>query len=365
MKNLKERLENACARVQVWLKADPLRSQAALARSIGVSGSALSGTLAGKYTGNTGLVVEKLERFFEMETQKLDLLPDPEYAKTRNAKRIHNFVAMVHLQARVGVMIGSSGIGKTMALVQYARDANARSRDRNQTVYYIPINPMIRSKGAFFRALSQRVLGDTTVKDEYSTFERIANRVSTQNGLIILDDAHLLYTEKSTNDSPFEIVRTLNDRGFGFIISGNPSLRDKVTETHHMEFYQQLASRSKLLQVNHAFSEGDVRDIIEPMLGGVRIRREVFDYLFALANRYYGSLRMMVNTLQLAAFNANSMNEPLSLSHLESACEHNMLVEKPEFRNSQKAKRRVHGKKAAGADREQEHGEEEPASAAG
>lgn len=342
-------------RVMRWLGQDATRSQAKLAKAASMSTASLSTFLSGTYkAASDRSIIDRLESFFKLEDQRIDLLPDPEFIETRQSKRIRNFISMIHISRGIGILIGSSGIGKTMTVEDYMRD--------NPSVYYIPVNPMIRSKTQFFLNLAWTVLGKISVNNGGMVFDEIAMKVSAQGGMIIIDDAHLLYTEKSSNDSPFEIIRTLNDRGIAFIVAGNESLRDKVTQTNKAEFYQQLASRSKIQQIPHTFIEADIRSVIDSVLQDKPYTDEVFQYLYDMANKFYGSLRVMVNTLQLASFNANSRNEQVMRSHLETAASHVISVLKPEAKTKPKGKRYV--QKTGNQNQEPVDTEKEPASLA-
>jgi len=352
---LNERRQAVIQRVIGWLNDDPTRSQAQLAKTVVISTGALSAFLTGTYKAQNDInIIEKLEAFFRLEDQRVDLLPDPQFVETRQSKRIRNFISMIHISRGIGVLHGSSGIGKTMTVRNYMED--------NPSVYYIPVNPMIRSKTQFFMALAWTVLGKSNVSNAGVMFDNIATKASAQGALIVIDDAHLLYTEKSSNDSPFEIIRTLNDRGIAFIVTGNGSLRDKVTQTNKAEFYQQLASRSKIQEIPHTFTEADVRSVIESVLRGKAYKKEVFDYLYDMANRFFGSLRIMVNTLQLASFNASSMNEKLTRSHLEIAASHVISVLKPEGKSKKKGPANVQRQGTVDSDPQRIDSEEEQAS---
>ena len=341
----KERRLSCIQKCFAWINADPTRSQAQLARAINISSSAMCSFLGGTYKGKDDNIIEKLEDFFALENQRMDLLPDPSYINIRQAKKIEQYLSMIHVSKKIGVMYGSSGIGKTMGLFEYKKE--------HASVFYLPVNPMIRSKGAFFRAVCFTVLGQSWSRgDEGRAFEKLAAHAGTQGALIIIDDAHLLYTEKSTNDSPFEIIRTLNDRGIAFIVCGNDTVRDKVTETNKQEFYQQFASRANLYEVDHYFTEPDVRDVITAVLGE-KPREDIFDWLYDMTNKFYGSLRIMVNALQMAAFNATSRNEPLCVAHLEAASSTLISILKHEFKSTYRPKGKQHAQKTnSGEDRE-------------
>ena len=212
--SLNSRRTKMQGRVMAWLNHDPTLSQAQLAKATDMSPATLSTFLTGKCKPNTDIrTIDKLEAFFKLEDLRIDLLPEPCFVETSQARRIRNFISMIQITRGIGVLHGSSGIGKTKTTKKYIQD--------NSSVYYIAVNPMIRSKNQFFLALAWTILGLAKASNGGLVFDRIATKAGTQGALIVIDDAHLLYTEKSANDSPFEIIRTLNDRGIAFILAGN------------------------------------------------------------------------------------------------------------------------------------------------
>ena len=86
---LSQKCSELQGRVMVWQQGDPTRSQAQLAKSASLNSTTLSTFLTGKCAPKTGHnVIEKLEAFFRLADQRVDLLPDPEFVLTRQAKRI-------------------------------------------------------------------------------------------------------------------------------------------------------------------------------------------------------------------------------------------------------------------------------------
>lgn len=110
-------------RVMAWLHGGPARSQAQLAKAININPATLSTFLTGKcQSGTDKRAIEVLEAFFKLEDQRVDLLPEPDFIYTRQARRVQNFISMIHVSRGIGVLHGSSGIGKTITIKDYMRD---------------------------------------------------------------------------------------------------------------------------------------------------------------------------------------------------------------------------------------------------
>lgn len=100
-------------------------SQQALATEIGVSGTALSQFLAGKYPGKTESVIKGLGEFINRSCRRARRSKEPDYVETTVAKRILAAIRVTEQfttarEGRICLIVGDSGHGKTKCLEQYA-----------------------------------------------------------------------------------------------------------------------------------------------------------------------------------------------------------------------------------------------------
>lgn len=325
IKGLEERRLSICRRIAAWLAENPANSDAALARATSISGSTISQLKRGIYTGDVKKMVEVLENFFEMQQQRLAVNPITTFQQTAHGQRVVNFVNTVHMARAIGVMTGSAGVGKTMALKHYAATT--------PSAVYIQITPLHRSARQFIQALcialDLRGSGETAV-----AFDRIITTASTRGTLFILDDMQSLFAGRNAGAGAtiLELIRTLHDGGAAVILSGNRSLSDRVTRNEEEAFYQQFASRSFIMALTDTLPREDVVAVAADIMGQT-LPDQFIDYLYDVARMYYGSFRLAARILTLAAIRAQAQGGTLTLRHLQDCAKLMASQLKPEFRN--------------------------------
>ena len=120
-----------------------------------------------------------------------------------------------------------------------------------------------------------------------------------------------------------------------FVLCGNRKIRERVTRVDDEELYQQFASRASVFDVPDKFSRKDVKAVIDAAYKGV-LSEEQFEYLFTVANEFYGSLRLVIRILEVAVPKANELNSSLTLEMLKETSKYFLSDRKPEFKNKTK-----------------------------
>lgn len=325
----KKRIAACQGMINAYLGGDSGRSQTKLALVIGINAGALSSFMRGMYVGDNHKLCDKIESFFQLENERRSGLIEPDFVLTRQAEKIKQFVVMAHAYNTMSVIFGDSGIGKTKTLKEYARQYP-------KNVHYIQCNPFMRSKFGFLQQLCLAANLPLGRQNIVSSFNRLATEGAARGALIILDDAQTLAGCRGANTTIFEVIRALHDQGVGFVICGNSSIRGDVTTTEHEELYQQFASRAKILQVSDKFTREDVADVIAAVLKNGALNEEEFDFLYRIANEFYGSLRLVINILSLAVSRAHARKAQFNVQYLRDAARHIVSGQKPEYKNQQK-----------------------------
>jgi DNA transposition AAA+ family ATPase len=315
-----------------WL-SKPENSQNKLALGAGLSSGTISPFMRGTYTGNNLAVAEQLDKFFEMEFQRRGTERNKTFVRTRQSNAVINACIQAHAYNNMTVLIGDSGIGKTMGLREYAKNPN---------VYYIQCNPFMRGRTGFLQQLCIS-LNLPAMGNQIASYNRLAKVASEKGALIILDDAQTLNNKGATNTTVFEVIRALFDEGIGFVISGNGKVRETVTETDTEELYQQFASRARQFEIKSDFTEEDVKNIFFQIVGE-ELEPDQFNFLYELSIKFYGSLRLAASILELALNRAKFKKIPLSLRLLQDASKHNVSQMKPQYRTAKKPGVTLNGK---------------------
>jgi len=116
------------------------KTQAAIARELGVSEALLSQFLSRTYKGNVNDMTEKVKEY--IASKKFDPAGLTEFKETSTAKGIWYAIRFAHVHGDIAFVYGEAGRGKTEVLKEYAR--------KNDKVIYIQADATIsniKSKG--------------------------------------------------------------------------------------------------------------------------------------------------------------------------------------------------------------------------
>ena len=341
-------IERTQGKANEWLSM-PGNSQNKLTLCAGLPSKTLSPFLRGIYPGNKLIIAHQLDKFLEMESQRKGVERKRVFVRTRQSNAVLNACIQARAFNSMSVLIGDSGVGKTMALREYAKNTN---------VYYIQCNPFMRSRTGLLQQLCTS-LNLPASGNSISSYNRLVKVASEKGILIILDDLQTLNNKGSTNTTVFEVIRSLFDEGVGFVISGNGKVRETVTETDTEELYQQFASRARSFEIKSDFTEEDVLSIVW-QIAEKELEPDQFQFLYELAVKFYGSLRLVASILELAIIRAKHKKIPLSLQLLKDASKHNVSQIKPQYRTRRKSRINIREKENLNPDNESVGRKEKP-----
>lgn len=221
-------------------------SMTRLAKSSGVSSSAISQFLANKYPGDSGKIKEKLGSVLERESEKATLKnANPQFTETSISKRFFETADQCRLFCDMGVCYGDAGIGKTQAAREYAL--------RHGETILIECLPGY-SPRAFLLALRDR-LCKSDCKTLDAIFAAIVDKLKGSGRLIIIDEAEKLPYKT------LEYVRRIHDMAdIGILLVGMQELIGNLKGFNNQ--YRQLYSRIAIGIKLGNITEDDARAII-------------------------------------------------------------------------------------------------------
>jgi len=157
-------------------------SQERAARSMGVSGGAISAWLAGKYSGDNEKMNQAVQSYLKLETERQQKRKKGiAFVKTAVSEEIFRVARICHTDLEFGVVCGPSGIGKTCAVKEYA--------SRNRDVILIEGDPGYTAKDVFAEIMKR--LGEYPAS--INTMKNLAiTRLKDSGRLIIVDEAENL-----------------------------------------------------------------------------------------------------------------------------------------------------------------------------
>jgi hypothetical protein len=275
--------------------------QAEIAREADVSSTTLSRWLKGQYAGNEAITEEKLSKWLKSREQRQQQQPllasPPKWFPSPTASKITHTCRYAQIAGDMAIIYGGAGLGKTTALRRYAEE--------NPSVWVIE---MTRSHSKLLGAL-ERIAAAVGLKglarEPAKVQDRIHDRVSGTNGLLVIDEAQHLDNEA------LEAIRAIHDAtGIGIVLAGNEVLYTRITGGRREMGFAQLFSRiGKRLRLSRPSKE-DVASLAEAW--GI-VDADIRDLMGEIAMKP-GALRGLTKALRLA-----SMTGGISAQNLTDA----------------------------------------------
>ena len=290
-------------RVKQEIKQSKL-SQRRAAIEIGVSDSALSQWMAGKYVGSDQALTKKINRWLDLRAKRSSLAdrmpPAPEWVETPTATRILGCLSYAQMAADIAVVYGGAGLGKSKAAARY--------QDLNPQVWVATMTAGGRSMAGCLERVAVACGLRSVNMRPWRLEAEIVDRIRGTHGLLIVDEAQHLDTRA------LEALRGLHDQaGIGLALMGNELLYARLTGGRRSAEFAQLFSRvGKRVRLSQP-TEGDVGAILRAWsISGAGERAQALDI-----SRKPGGLRGLTKALRLASMLAEG--QVVAAGHLKSA----------------------------------------------
>ncbi len=206
------------------------KSRQQIAKETGISSSAISQFLNGKYGGDNEEIAKNLINYLKVAQKRVSANKHTcFYEELDNTKRV--LVACYHAHTRndITLVFGDAGAGKTTALEYY--------RDTNAGVVMITANSCTASASAILKLISQKI-GKTITGKKDALMNELVNHFRGTNRLIIIDEADHLTI------AALQAVRNLNDEAkIGIVLSGNSKIYNQMLIGSKSSELQQLRTR--------------------------------------------------------------------------------------------------------------------------
>ena len=267
----------------------------------GVSSSAISQFLRGKYAGDNESVAEKLIIWLASRDRRIDVnqtLASHNYTATDTSERIIKVLAFAQIAADVSVIYGGAGVGKTKTIRHYA--------SVNPNVWVTTMRPDTAGVAACLEEIGEAVGVRANRANRLS--REIGKRLEDTRGLLVIDEAQHLTTPA------IEAVRSIHDSAeIGLVLSGNESVYGRLTGGSRAANFAQLFSRvgKKLRLTRPTRNDVNVIEGLYNITGTTELST-----LFSISQKP-GALRGMVKVLRLAVM--LSGGESLSPDHITAA----------------------------------------------
>lgn len=259
-------------------------TQAALARELNISQTAMSDFLRGIYKA-PHKVIPKVEALANIKKEKAVAPVAPDFAPTTITRNVMETIKYCQLQGKIGCVYGDAGVGKTTSIDQYCKE--------NILAIKITISPAFASVAGFNELLADKL----DIKEHVSRriYREAVSILSGSGNVLIIDEAQHL-TSKT-----LDYIRCLCDEsGAGIVLVGNEQVYKRIKNNSKAEFaqlYSRVGKPSHVLVNNIKYSD------IESIFGSYGVPEDALNILYQVAGTYYG-LRGAVNVYvnSVAAF---------------------------------------------------------------
>ena len=200
-------------------------SQKQVGTQLGYSAAAVNQYLKGTYKGDTaGIDKAVIELANRQQSKSTDLSSD--FIETPMAARTMQSCMFAHAMNDMQLIVGEAGLGKTMALKEYAA--------RHSNVLMLEVDPTFSSK--VLLAEISNMLGLSVGRNNNAMMTAVIEKLKGSDRLLIVDEAELLTLNS------LEILRRIHDKaGIGIVLAGMPRLRANLRGARGQ--YKQIYSR--------------------------------------------------------------------------------------------------------------------------
>ena len=299
-KQLREQIEGMLKSGAVGL------SQNQMADKIGISATALSQWLKGKYPGSNTELEVKIQRWIDTynagEEYAEELPQDPDWVKTKTAGRVYNAIEMAHRLKSLVCVYGAAGSGKTKTCEYY--------QSRRSNVWMFTPTKATSSVRGMLRMMSSKMSIRNPGSGNYEMQEAIIRKMTSSGGVVIIDEAQQL------NFGALDLLRQIQEQaGVGMVWCGNEPLYTQMTGGARGPKFAQIFSR--IAQRTHI--EMTQTEDVAPVAAAMGITDHAsLDYLRQIGV-LPGGLRGVVKTIQLASMAAAGSGKELNRDLLSRA----------------------------------------------
>lgn len=277
------------------------KTQAAIAKELDYSVTAVSQFLNDKYAGDNTEFAARVSQLLNMGAVRKALAKAPDFCiDLSNTRSMIDKISIAHATNDILLLYGPAGCGKSTACRFYA--------DNHKGTVLIEADATTNSPRAILSLIAEEVgensRGTTTV-----IMRTLVKFFKGSSKLLIIDEAQHL-TEKT-----FDAIRALNDKsGIGIVYSGNPSILKNMFGCRREQLDQVYSRIGYQCELHNEYSFEDIKLIFK----NHSLDKDCLKFLYKTSHKK-GGLRITIKLYKLAANIANACEVPISVDILEDA----------------------------------------------
>lgn len=257
-----------------------------VATATGIAKSTISMWLNGNYKGDNAKLTDKINNFIQRESERLnnDELPIVDISIV---KYISEIGRLCHTKGKIGVCAGRAGLGKTVAVKEYTKNALDAILIESDSGY---------TAKSLLKEIHRRLAlsGKGTV---YDLMGEVVNKLNQSGRLLIIDEAENLPYRA------LEITRRIHDKtGVGVLLVGRNILFENLRGFNNQ--YDQLYSRVKYHKLLDRLSIQDVVKILESAGQDPKLAETYLQYSDGNTRRLE---HLITHSISVARFNGKAV----------------------------------------------------------
>lgn len=294
------------AELELALKEEA-RPLTRIAPEVGIAYGTLTSWKGGTYAGNGQRIAVAVQAWLNSRIAraraKAALPAEPDFILTRTASRIWDVCEFAQTTPTIGVVVGGSGVGKSIAFQSYRKQLPNTVWIATMEPYHTTIFNMLREiAGALDLAVAGR---------SFELVHKIAHRMRDTRGLLIVDEAQHLAAQLLD-----QLRSVAHSAGIGMVLGGNRQLMANLGADRRQEQLSQIYSRIGMKLHLRAVTRDDVAQLLDAWgLEG----KEERSAATAIALKP-GGARVMTHCLRVAfaLAHAEAAEKP-AVQHIEAA----------------------------------------------
>jgi len=205
------------------------KSLVTVATAIGVSDTAVSRYVNGKYNGNLDNLENKIGSYLSRVSERGDAWSDI-IVNTSVMDNVMRTIRLVHNMRVMGLITGPAGIGKTKSCEAYQQS--------NPGVILVTASVDGKSIKGIVSDLYWKVAGKELRGTARAGRQAIINRLKGADRAILIDEAH-----KLVNDSYQELKHIYDQTGCPIILVGTHSVYDRLVDERYGHVLEEVDDR--------------------------------------------------------------------------------------------------------------------------
>ncbi len=290
-------------------------SDAAVAKQIDLSGSAISQFLAGTYAGDNEKIARSLNDWMELDARKRKSRLGVHYIPTRVAEEMRGLIDITVRSEAIGIIVSEPGTGKSLVLKVQA-----------EKYHGIEIYGCEDFTPRTFMMMICKQLGLAHARvTTFDALESVIDKLSGTHRPIMVDEAHRL------SDAVLSRLRTIHDRaGVPIVLAGTDEIIERIKGMGNGrgQFSSRCIQFKALDQYidsdtdpgrqqdkEHLYTEEEVRKFLQGM--SIKFDDQALMFLWALACKAgEGSWRLVKRVVGTARPYENDREKPLTAREL-------------------------------------------------